>query len=228
MMYDLLLQLPLFQGMSQEQLLLILEKVPFHFRKFHANESIVREGEKCNDIIFVLSGRVRMITPTFNSLIKIEEDFVAPHTIPFTNLFGSTTVSRFSVCAQGQAGAMFLDKSNFLKLMEKNRVMLVNALNILSANAQKRHSAMDSLAEKDPMTRLASWLIAYTSYSARNISIYSEAKDLCSMLNMKEEDLHQTIVKLQEDGFIEAGRENLKLIDRYGLRSLLTRNAEIK
>ena len=224
MMYDILLQLPLFQGLSQEQLTLIIEKIPFHFRKFRSNEYLIHEGDECKDIIFILSGRVRMITPTFKTSILIAEDFVAPYTVPFTSFFGSDTTSRCSIYAQGQVGAMVLDKTNFLNLIERNRVMLVNVLNILSANAQKRYLAMDSMAEKDPGVKLARWLLAYTSYLAKNIVVDAEMQDWCAMLNLEEPVLRRAIMQLTEEGCVEAQEGKIKLSDRYGLRTFVSRN----
>ena len=45
MMYDRLLQLPIFQGLSHDQLTVILEKVPFTFEKFRPNAYLVKAGD---------------------------------------------------------------------------------------------------------------------------------------------------------------------------------------
>ena len=42
MMYDLMLELPIFQGLSHTQLTSILEKVPFHFKKYKPNDTCGR------------------------------------------------------------------------------------------------------------------------------------------------------------------------------------------
>jgi len=224
MMYDLLLQLPLFQGMSQEQLTLVLEKVPFHFKKFRPNEYLIHEGDACNEIIFVLSGRVRMVTPVFKNTILIAEDFIAPHTIPYTNLFGTETISRSNVFAQGQVGAMFLDKTSFLKILETNRIMLVNVMNFLSANAQKHHRSIEILGEANHDLKIANWLLNYTSFSATNIVVDADVRDWCSLLNMLDKDYQRAVKTLEAEGCLEAQEGKLKLTDRYGLRTFVSRN----
>lgn len=224
MMYDLLLELPIFQGLSHDQLTLILEKVPFHFKKFRPNEYLVKSGDPCEEVIFILSGRVRMITPTFLDTVLIAEDFEAPHTIPFLHLFGRQLYSRSSIYAQGPVGAMTLDKENFLRMIENNRLMLINVLNILSSGAQKQHMALDAAGESKPFLRLASWLLEYTTRPAKNIIIDADINDWCEMLSLDEKQFAEALNKLTEAKCIECEVGKVKLIDRYGLQTLVSRN----
>lgn len=224
MMYDLMLELPIFQGLSHDQLTAILEKVPFHFKKYRSNEYLVKAGELCEEVFFVLSGRVRMITPAYKEAILIAEDFESPHTIPFYNLFGREIKSRSSIYAQGAVGVMTLDKENFLRMIENNRLMLINVLNILSSHAQKQHMILDSVGELKPELRLATWLLAYTSQPAKNIIIDADIKDWCSLLNLDGANFNAAIKKLSDHGYLECQEGKLKLVDRYGLRTFVSRN----
>ena len=47
-MYDKLLQLPLFQGMSKFDFTDILEKVKIHFNKYEPGSCLVRQDTLCN------------------------------------------------------------------------------------------------------------------------------------------------------------------------------------
>ena len=58
-MYDKLLLLPLFQGLCKEDFTSILEKVRLHFQKYTAGSRIVKQGDYCNNIIFILQGEIR-------------------------------------------------------------------------------------------------------------------------------------------------------------------------
>lgn len=224
MMYDLMLELPVFQGLSHDQLTSILEKVPFHFKKFKSNEYLFRSGEPFEEVMFVLSGRIRIITPTYRESILIAEDFEAPYTIPFYYLFGRETNARSSVYAQGPVGVMTLDKERFLQMIENNRLMLINVLNILSSHAQKQHLALDSVGELNPQLRLATWMLEYTSRPARNIIIDADMKDWCSLFNMSEETFVKAVKELTDAQLIEFDDGKLKLTDRYGLQTFVSRN----
>lgn len=219
-----MLELPLFQGLSTTQLTSILEKIPFHFKKYRPNEYIIHQGDPCDEIVFVLSGRVRVITPVFKESILIAEDFEAPYTIPFYRFFGLETIHQVGVYAQGAVGVMTLNKENFLRVIENNRIMLINALNILSTHAQNKHFAMDAAGESEPQFRLATWLLSFTYRLSKNTIIDAEDKDWCALLNVDEETLHETFKILADEKCIEYEKGKLKLIDRYGLQTFVSRN----
>ena len=58
-MYDVLLQLPLFQGVSRMKMSEIIEKTRFHFLKYQDNEIIAHRGEECTHMKFIVSGSAR-------------------------------------------------------------------------------------------------------------------------------------------------------------------------
>ena len=55
--FDKLLHLPLFQGVTQERLRDVIEKIPFHFLKYRKGERILDSGDPCTHVRFVVSGR---------------------------------------------------------------------------------------------------------------------------------------------------------------------------
>lgn len=59
-MYDKLLQLPLFQGISKFDFTDILEKVKIHFNKYEPGSCLVKQDTPCNQLIFVLDGEVQI------------------------------------------------------------------------------------------------------------------------------------------------------------------------
>lgn len=224
MMYDLILELPLFKGLNHEQFTKIIEKVPFVFKKFHSNECIARAGDSCDKLLFLLSGRVRVASPTYSDRILIFEEFDAPYSLPTYYLFGRETTMQSTIYADGPAGMMMIEKSNFLDLIGDNRVLLVNVLNILSTAAQGQHLAMDCLGESSPQIRLASWLFAYTTRNAKNIMVVGEQKDWCDLFSCDEETFLSAINVLVDEKLMEYDRGKLNLTDRYGLRLFLSKN----
>ena len=55
-MYDNLLLLPLFQGLSKNDLTTIIEKVKLHFLTYQDNDIIIRQGDNCHELCFLLNG----------------------------------------------------------------------------------------------------------------------------------------------------------------------------
>ena len=80
-MYDKLLQLPLFQGMSKFDFTDILEKVKIHFNKYEPGSCLVRQDTPCNQLIFVLDGEVQIESKDRAHQYTIWETFKSPNVI---------------------------------------------------------------------------------------------------------------------------------------------------
>lgn len=67
-MFDTLLQLPLFQGMSKSEMSEVIEKAKFHFQQFADKEVLFRQGEECAQLVFLLKGELSSETLAPNTL----------------------------------------------------------------------------------------------------------------------------------------------------------------
>lgn len=216
--YELMLQLPIFQGLSYEQLNEIIEKIPFDFCRYSPGTVIYKGGELCDHVLFVLNGVVLQETPSFGGKIRIVQEFSAPHTLSYYYLFGAETRSLSTLRAVTQVGMMKVDKMQFLKMLRQNNIMLVNAMNTLSTHAQKQHVAMEFTGLDDPTLRLASWLLAFTDRKAACITVEAPEEAWLSLLHMEAADFKRCVAILEGRGCVDMDNGVLKLIDRYALR----------
>ena len=217
-MYELMLQLPIFQGLSHAQLTEIIEKIPFAFRQFSEGEVIHERGELCDNVLFVLNGKVQQTTPTFGGRIHIVQEFQGPHTLSFYYLFGAETQSISQLEALTKVGMMKVGKVQFIKMLQSNNIMLVNVMNMLSTHAQKQHLAMEFTGLSEPALRLASWLLAFTDRKATAIRVESPEEAWLSLLRLDSASFWRCVTILEGRGCVEIENGNLKLTDRYALR----------
>lgn len=227
-MYELLKQLPVFQGVSTEQLTSIIEKIPFEFSQYEPDDIILRQGENCGAMTFILSGTVRSLTPTFGDKVHILQEFDGPYTMPFYNLFGAETHLHDTLVAVTRVGIMRLNKINVLKVLQQNNILLINVMNMLCTNAQKQHKAMDFSGESDPVLRLASWMLAFTERSAGNIILDAKTEDWCDLLQVDEASFWRCVATFEGQSILETDGNMLKLLDRYGLKTFIGRKTAQK
>lgn len=221
-MYDLLMQLPVFQGISTEQMTHILEVIPFDFKTYKAGEVISQGGDMCQGATFLLSGRVQLETPVFNHRVKITQKFDAPYTFSLHHLFGAEMQVRstMSACAD-KTGVMILKKKDFLRILRENEIALINTLNMLCTRAQKQHKAIDFSGETDPVLKLASWMLAFTERSAKEVVIEAKETDWCDMMQLDKPAFWRCVASMEGQHILESENGRLKLLDRYGLKSLI-------
>lgn len=221
-MYELLMQLPLFQGISMEGLTHILEVIPFDFRSYKAGDVIISSGDLCQGATFLLSGRVQQQTPVFNHRVNITQCFDAPYTFSLHHLFGAEVQMRSKIVAcADKTGVMVLKKVDFLRILRENEIALINTLNMLCTRAQKQHKAIDFSGETDPVLKLASWMLAFTERSAKEVYFEAKETDWCDMMQLDKPAFWRCVASMEGQHILEIENGRLKLLDRYGLKSLI-------
>ena len=61
-LYDSLQPFPLFQGLSRTELLQLAGQTKFGFQKLAVGKTVVREGDACNQLLFLVSGSLSVST----------------------------------------------------------------------------------------------------------------------------------------------------------------------
>lgn len=89
-LYDSLLSLPLFLGMTRYDFQNVAGKTRFDFQKLEAGETIVEEGTSCTRLYYLISGDIKVITQADDYGYQVEEDISAPESFQLERLFGLT------------------------------------------------------------------------------------------------------------------------------------------
>jgi len=221
-MYEQLMQLPVFQGISVDQLTRILEVTPFDFRQYNAGQVICQGGDLCQGATFLLSGRLRLETPIFDHRVKIIQTFEGPYSFSLHRLFGADLTLRSTMVADtDRTGIMMLRKADFLRILQQYDIALINVMNLLCTRAQKQHRAIEFSAQTDPLLKLSSWILAFTEHSAKEVCIEADEMVWCDMLKLDKPAFWRCVAYLEGMHILESVSGRLKLLDRYGLRTLV-------
>lgn len=77
-LYDSLLRFPLFQGLSRTELLQLAGQTKFGFLKLEAGKTVVREGDACQQLFFLISGSLSVTTVNDDRRYSVIEQLAAP------------------------------------------------------------------------------------------------------------------------------------------------------
>jgi CRP-like cAMP-binding protein len=157
-MFDTLLQLPLFQGLAQEDFTNILGKVKLSFTKHKAGEVIVKAGDTCSQLIFVLKGEISSCTSSANTSYSFTEYFQAPYVIEPQSLFGMSTSYVSTYTAQTETHTVSISKAFVMSELFKYDIFRLNYMNIISNRArpvQKATGLITNMAQFEAQTEKA-------------------------------------------------------------------------
>ncbi len=215
--FELLMNIPFFSGVSRSSLTEVIEKTKFSFFKYQDGEKIVFRDEPCRNIKFLASGRIRSECINEAHNIAIIEEFDAPMVISPNFIFGSHTAHPVDVYSVGVSGVMSIDKATLISIMQANDICLMNMLNMTSSKSQKLFEAFDTFATQDVSKKLASWILTYTEKKAKNIKIYCRPKDLYTYFGVQRSSFLATLNDMQSRGIIDYDSRHIDILDRNGL-----------
>ena len=109
-LYDTLLALPLFLGMSRNDLRKAAGMTKFDFQKMQKGNLIVQEGDRCQHLFFLLTGDIDVITEADDHGYRIEEDITAPEIFQPERIFGLNQRFTHTYLAQNDCSLMRIEK----------------------------------------------------------------------------------------------------------------------
>ena len=135
-MYDILLQLPLFQGICKSDLTTIIEKVKFHFIRLKKGDIIAMQDSLCNKLYFLLNGEVTLHRTDKEYGYTLSETITAPEVFEPQSMFGIQTTYKATYRAEEDAKVLVISKDFISQFLIGHEIFRLNYLNILSSYCQ--------------------------------------------------------------------------------------------
>lgn len=227
-MFEKLMELPLFRGASHTSISEIVGKIKLNFLKYPAGEAIIRAGEPCTHLTFIMSGHVRVNTVNANQRFAVGATLHAPAVLSPDFLFGRFTTYPSTITALNYVSVLKISKADYLNILKIDPVFLFNYLNTLSANAQKAQHGILMLTTGEIDERIAFWIAALTQPGSADIVLTCRKRDLCSLFGVQRSVFDAGLESMKERGLIDYNSNELSVINRPKLMELLLNNTEIE
>lgn len=217
--YDSLLQLPLFKGLTIESFNEIIEKYRFEFLSYNKDSVIINAGEECNCFKFVISGSVRSEFINDKVKIKIYETISAPNDIISNYAVGNNIFPISVVATDDNTGILAIDKQDFLSIMQEHRVVMLNYLILLSRKSQIPYEAYNQIATDNIRAKFALWILYFTNYNSTDIVIKAKFRDLYLFFGAQRGAFNSVLEEMKEMGIIDFSVKEIFVLDRRLLMS---------
>lgn len=220
-MYEILLGLPLFKGVSRERISEIVGMAKFHFLKYLPGETIVTAGEQCTHIKFIISGQARLSVANPDGRFKVSQTLDAPDVIAPEFLFGTATAYPCSGTAIQPTGILQISKADYLKILNLDQIFLFNFLNTLSMNAQKATQGVLAVTTGNLEERIAFWIVALTQRRGHDIALTCRQRDLYSLFGVQRTSFLATLNSMRDRGIITYDQNEIRINSRHELLEIL-------
>ena len=214
--YDRLLQFSLFQGMSHADLMEVVTHTKLGFSKVAAGKRIVKAGDACTHLIFMVSGTLQCETESDDHQCRVVETIKAPYVIQPEHIFGISQRHTSSFKAESDCHLITIDKQEVLLLMETQLVFRLNLANLMTTEAQRLRHHLWRPAPKTLRERLVRYFFVHTLYPAGPKTFHVLMQQIADQLNDSRLDISRALNALQADGLItlHRGRIEIPLLER--------------
>lgn len=211
-MYEKIMQLPLFHGISKEQVSSFLEKTTIEFINYEDGEQIIEEGNFVESIVFVMSGHIRIThsLPHFN--ISIEETAGEGRVLGAENLFGMSTRYPFSANAEGKTSVMCFSKKQYISLLETDPIYRLNFFNYLSIRAQKPLGILINNSKPDIYSRLKTISETLSSSYSKTLTIKADDNSIAEYCGVTPNDVTTWKTLATSNGLIHSKDNTITLL----------------
>lgn len=196
-MYDTIMFLPLFKGVTANDVSVFLEKTKLVFGNYDNDEVIISEGETIERLGFVVSGKVDVVTSLSDGKVVVRQSLGKGFWLEPESLFGYDRKSHCTVISNGKSGILWLTRDQLFELLAENYLCKFNYLNYLCYRAQCRQSTAEYMTMGNELERwLAVVLANTTERRALTVKIDVEFSCLAELLGIDEAKLRSQIQRL--------------------------------
>lgn len=218
---DILLQTPIFQGVSKANLTTHLEKYNIEFLKFQPGDTIITQGDEATHVKFLISGRCVKSTTNKAQSFRVREYFDAPYLIAGNYIFGMETRSILEVSAETNVGVMQIAKEDFLEILRKDTIFTINYLNFLSLYSQSTYNTLLTASTGDEAERFIVWALLLTRKKSAEIVFEVTVTKLAGLLGYSAEKLTEVLEQLKAQDVVDYSETEIKILDRRRLLEIL-------
>lgn len=210
-MYDTLLSLPIFQGMTATDFNSLLQKIRLDFVRYTPGQAIIREGERCSSFAFLISGTVLSSRVGQDDRFTFQEQICAPHFIEPYSMFGRSNSYQRTYTAQEQCSLLFVDKQYVYTEIGKYNICRMNILNMLSGRVQQLDSFIWNRSEMTLRQRIVRFICGLSDISTGEKHLQIKMNDLAALMDTTRINVSRELNAMADSGLITLHRGGISI-----------------
>ena len=209
--YDRLLQFPLFQGMSRDDLEIVAGHTRFGFLKVAAGREVIHAGTPCTHLYFLINGALRIETFSDDRRYSVVEQMSSPYILQQESIFGYYQRYTHNFYALTDANFLTLDKEEVIRLSEDFLVFRLNLMNHFATQTQKLIQWHWRRSPQSLQERISRFFFQHVLYPAGTKTFHILMERLAEEVNDSRLDVSRALNRMQADGLLELHRGRIEI-----------------
>lgn len=205
-MYENLLCLPYFQGMSKDDITAILDKIKLSYNNHSDKEIICDKGEECNKFLLLTKGTITSLAESPDGTYSISEEHNAPYAIEPHSMFGYTTSYNRQYFSKGSSTTLSIEKGYFFSELAKQKIFLLNFMNLISRRVQRMNDCTWNHTPTTIEGRIIHFIAGRCEKTQGRKRVSIKMEQLATLLCETRLNVSRALNYLQGQGLIELNR----------------------
>jgi CRP/FNR family transcriptional regulator, dissimilatory nitrate respiration regulator len=219
-MYEILVNCPIFIGLTEQELVAIFSKAHQFTKTYEVGEIAALSGETVNFLMIVLEGSVKGEMVDFSGkMIKID-DIRAPRPLATAFIFGKQNKFPVNVMANEKTRLLYIPKYDFMKMLQADIRILQNFLNVVSNQTQMLASKLKFLSFKTIKGKIAQYLLSLAGPDKDMIELPMTQNDLAEQFGVARPSLARALGEMADEGILQVDRKMVRILDRKRLEEV--------
>lgn len=207
--YDLLLSLPLFQGMGKSEMFEITEKIKLDFRRQPKGHYFARQDEICKSLRYVVSGDVCVRTASTHNDFTLSEWVHAPLVLQPERLFGWSPSYSRSFVAASTIHTLEIDKAAVRDILMLYPTFRLNYMNIACTPIHRAETRQWQPVARTFSGRLVQLVSSRCYYPAGRKELHVDRSTLAESLHANTRSFSTILREMEKVGWLELYRERI-------------------
>lgn len=210
-LYEQLLQFPLFQGMSRDDLSKVAGHTKFDFQKLAAQRAIVIDGSPCTHLYFLLSGDISARSTADDRSYSMSELLSAPYILQPEAIFGYHQRYTHTFQTETSVSLLRLDRQEVVRLSNQFLVFRINLLNIFATRTQKLSQQLWHHYPETLDERIVRFIAQHCIHPAGHKTLHILMNQLALELGDSRLDVSRALNRLQDKGLLTLYRGRIEI-----------------
>ena len=221
-MFQTLSNSPFFVGLSAADLEVIFSKIAFSVKSFSKGQTIAQRDEEVKNMLIVVEGVVKgEMVDLSGKILKVEE-IQAPQPLAHAVMFSKINKFPVDVVALTNCKILFIPRSDVLRLMQTNEVILKNFLSAVSNRAHFLTTKLWFLSFKTIKEKVAHYLLNLAKSETRTTIILPKShQELAELFGVTRPSLARVLSEMENEGIIIVNRREVEIVNKRKLLEMI-------
>jgi len=205
--------LPLFQGMSSEEMSAVISQTRFEFDTADEREHIVLRNQSCSVLICVLSGSIQCEKTSFDNTYSFIQQQEAPCLIEPECFFGLKQIYSCSAMATTKCNLLKITKMEMMRLMNNHLPFRLNVINMLATKWQMADRLHWTMPPNGIEQKMAYFILTHCFLPSNSANIRITMQTLANEIHESRLNVSRTLHRLEQAHVLEMQREMIYVAD---------------